>query len=347
MSHGVAYTIALGAAVIAGWLVPWLGVRALEPSLAGSALVRENYRGRRVYLGLGLVWAVWSVSLFVASAAFDLVSEAVGGSFDSAEMLLFDGPLTMPLYSVPLMLVMSSLVFGMTDDAFGTHGDKGFRGHVRALARGRLSTGGLKLLGIGAVSAVYGWHAAVNGAEAAGVSSVALRVLWWVAATCVIALSANLVNLTDLRPGRALKAYSILAVGAGTVFVLDVAERFVSFAEKAGVTWTALDTGVTAACMMVVLLGPVVAVWRPDLGERGMLGDAGSNAMGAVVGYLLAGALPLPWLSAAAILLIALNLLSERLSFSAVIDATPPLRFVDRLGRLPDDAAKQASPEEK
>lgn len=332
-----AYAIALGAALVAGWLVPAVAMRALAPSLDASRLVTENFRGRRVFLGLGLVWAVWAVALLVASAAFDaalLLSDAAYGSVESA---LFDGPLTMPLYAVPIILTVAAAFFGLADDVFGTRADKGFRGHLRALVKGRLSTGGLKLLGIGSVAAVYGWRTAAQGAEAAGVSHTWVLAGWWVVATLVIALSANLLNLTDLRPGRALKTYSVLAIAAGALFVFDAVGQYESYALEMGTEWGTADTAVTLACMAIVLLGPVIAVWRLDLGERGMLGDAGSNAMGAIVGYLLAGALDLPWLSAVAVVLLAMNVLSERISFSRVIELVPPLRFLDRLGQLPAD----------
>lgn len=334
MTPTAAYAIALGAALTAGWLVPALATRALAPSLESSPLVTSNFRGRRVFLGLGLVWVIWSVSLLVASALLDAVLYVGDVAYGSVESMLFDGPLTLPLYAVPIILTVAATLFGLADDVFGTSGDKGFRGHMRALAHGRLSTGGLKLLGIGAVAAVYGWRTAAQGAEAAGITDRWVLVGWWVVATLVIALSANLINLTDLRPGRALKTYSLLALVAGTLFALDAIRQYEVYAAEAGVGWSNASTAVSLGCMAIVLLGPVVAVWRLDLGERGMLGDAGSNAMGAVIGYLLAGALDLPWLAAVAVVLLAMNALSERISFSAVIEAVPPLRFLDGLGRL-------------
>jgi hypothetical protein len=336
MTPVAAYAIAVGAAVVAAWLVPALAMRALAPSLAASELVVENYRGSRVYLGLGVVWVVWAVSLMTASTVFDAVLGYGTFEYGSVEAILLDGPLTMPLYAVPLILTLVAAFFGLADDVFGTREDKGFRGHLRALFSGRLSTGGLKLLGIGTLAAVYGWRAAAQGADAQSITNWAVRIGWWIAATLVIALCANLVNLTDLRPGRALKMYSLLAVGAGTVFALDLVQRYASYAADLGITWGAWDTAVTVACMLIVLLGPVAAIWRFDLREQGMLGDSGSNAMGAIVGYLLAGSLPLPSLAAVAVVLLGLNLLSERVSFSAVIDAVAPLRFFDRLGRLKD-----------
>jgi len=165
---------------------------------------------------------------------------------------------------------------------------------------------------------------------------------WWIAATLVIAFSANLLNLLDLRPGRALKSYCVLAVPAAATFTFAAVGQYRSVRLGSPSEWTAADTAVTLACLVVVLLGPVLAVWRYDLGERGMLGDAGSNAMGAVVGYLLAGSLPLPWLVGVAVLLGALNALSERVSFSRLIDASAPLRLLDTLGRLPQDQSAQA-----
>lgn len=334
MTRAVAYLIALGIALLAGWLVPAVAMRALAPSLAASRLSTVNYRGRTVFPGLGLVWVIWSVALLAASTGLAALGEALGGRYGSVEMLLFDGPLTMSLYSVPIILTLAATSFGMVDDVFGTSADKGFRGHLRALASGRLSTGGLKLLGIGLVAAVYGWSATVTGVNAELLDSAGKRVVGWVLATLVIALSANLLNLMDLRPGRALKSYGILVVPAATVFGLDATGRFAAATPES--LWTAGDTAVTLVALLVVLLGPVAAVWRFDLTERGMLGDAGANAMGAIVGYLLAGSLPLAWLSGAALALFALNVLSERVSFSAVIERVGLLRALDDLGRLAD-----------
>ena len=69
-----------------------------------------------------------------------------------------------------------------------------------------------------------------------------------------------------------------------------------------------------------------------DLREEGMLGDAGANALGAVVGTMvLAGPMWLVW--AAAAVLLALQLASERVSFTRVIESNRVLRAADRLGR--------------
>jgi UDP-GlcNAc:undecaprenyl-phosphate GlcNAc-1-phosphate transferase len=138
----------------------------------------------------------------------------------------------------------------------------------------------------------------------------------WALRTLAIALTANLVNLLDLRPGRALKAYSLLAV-VGAIPVMLVA----SHAE--------------ALVWLVLSLGPVAAVWRLDLSERAMLGDAGANAAGALAGWFIALTFS-PWfLGGYVALVLALNLASEKISFSAVIEGNPVLSWLDGLGRLP------------
>lgn len=340
MSATAAYGIAAAVCAIAGWFIPAVAMRALTPSLHGTRLAGTNYRGRDVYLGLGLVWIVWAISLMAVSTAMDMVNSLLAPDASGYTLALFEGPLTLPLYAVPLMLVGVSVILGFVDDAFGSHGDKGFRGHLSALASGRLTTGGLKLLGIGMVAAVYAWHIADGRVATSSGTPETLAV--WILATLTIALSANLLNLMDLRPGRALKTYSVLALIAAPLFVFDASRSYsayaASLAEVGVVPWGSTDTWVAAACMLLVLLGPVVAVWRYDLGERGMLGDAGSNAMGAIIGYLLAASLPTIWLAVVAVALLALNLLSERFSFSTAIERFAPLRVLDGLGRLPADS---------
>ena len=124
----------------------------------------------------------------------------------------------------------------------------------------------------------------------------------------VIAGTANLVNLLDLRPGRAGKVAAALAAG--------------TLAGAAG--------GLSAGP-----LGATLAVLPADLGERVMLGDSGANAAGALLGLRLAA---LPSRGTRAALLggiVAFTLASERVSFTRVIEATPGLRELDRLGRLP------------
>jgi UDP-N-acetylmuramyl pentapeptide phosphotransferase/UDP-N-acetylglucosamine-1-phosphate transferase len=178
--------------------------------------------------------------------------------------------------------------------------DKGLAGHLAALRAGRVSAGAVKVAGIGAAAAV----AAVLTRRGSGAGALVDGVL----TTGLVAGTANLVNLLDLRPGRAGKA-GVLAAAAGL--------------------------GGPAGGLVAGPLGATAAVLPADLGERVMLGDCGANAVGALLGLRLAA---LPGRAARAGLLagvVALTLASEKISFTKVIEATPGLRELDRLGRRP------------
>ena len=310
----------IAVALLVGWAIPAIAIRALFPSLTASESLVTNYRGRRIPTGLGLVWIVWAAGMALASVAFQYWDV-----FRYAPILL--------IRPRPLLLVVGSLAFGLVDDVFGSGTDKGFRGHLRAMAEGRLTTGGLKLLGIGVLAVVASGDSIMMSPDARE------PMLFWtrlIVGALVIALSANFVNLTDLRPGRAIKSYGLLAVIGVLLYWVALwpdmtTEGILSARSFLGLA----DAKIAALCLAILLLGPVAALWRYDLGERAMLGDAGANAMGALAGYVLVTTAPLWLLVVFALLLLALNLASERYSFSKAIESVRFLKWIDGLGRLP------------
>jgi hypothetical protein len=268
---------------------------------AGRCQFVTNYRGLPVPLGLGWAWFTWGVALILVQLAAVLVPPVRAVAM----------PLILPATVMPVLLVPAVAVFGLLDDLFGRGDTRGFRGHLSAAAHGRVTTGAVKLVGIGVLALVSAWWMSRWG----GV----LHPVEWLAGAAVIALTANLVNLLDLRPGRALKAYVLLALPSAALLAWRLAW---------GGHWA-------SAILLALVLGPALATFPPDLAERGMLGDMGANAAGALAGWLLAFALR-PWpvaLVAVAAALLALNLASERVSFSAVIEGNRVLRWFDSLGR--------------
>ncbi len=190
--------------------------------------------------------------------------------------------------------------FGGYDDLAGSGSRRGFRGHLGALARGEVTTGAVKLGGIGATGLV---SAALLGG---GPVDVAIN-------AGLVAGGANLLNLFDLRPGRALK----VALAGGTL----------------------LATRPAARPAVAAPLGAAIALLPEDLGERAMLGDAGANALGALLGTAAAASLSRPARLALLAMITGLTAASEVVSFTAVIERTPALRWLDMLGRRPVPAA--------
>jgi UDP-GlcNAc:undecaprenyl-phosphate/decaprenyl-phosphate GlcNAc-1-phosphate transferase len=187
--------------------------------------------------------------------------------------------------------------FGAYDDLRESGDRRGFRGHVGALMHGEVTTGAVKLGGIGATGLVS--------AGLVGGSGVDL-----VVNAGLIAGGANLLNLFDLRPGRAIK----VAVASGGLLAVSSPD---------------------AAECAAPAVGAALALLPEDLSERAMLGDAGANALGAMLGATAALTLPRPARIAVLAGIAGLTAASEKVSFTKVIERTPALRWLDMLGRRP------------
>jgi len=189
--------------------------------------------------------------------------------------------------------------FGAYDDLAGSGDRRGFRGHLGALRQGEVTTGAVKLGGIGITGVVS--------AALAGGSPVDV-----ILNAALVAGGANLLNLFDLRPGRALKVAAVSGALLGAAGQDSVAGP----------------------------LGAGLALLPEDLGERAMLGDAGANALGAMLGASAAG-LSRPARIALLAGIAGLTAASEKVSFTKVIARTPSLNRLDMLGRRPAPPAPQ------
>jgi UDP-N-acetylmuramyl pentapeptide phosphotransferase/UDP-N-acetylglucosamine-1-phosphate transferase len=253
--------------------------------LASPALERRNYRDAPIPTAGG-IYLVLTVLVIEAGRA---VLGALGVGEETG--------LTQARSEV-LFAVFGFAFLGLIDDLAAVGDDRGFRGHLRALRDGRVTTGLLKLLGGAAIAIVL--VATPGFKDGRGLLVDAM----------LIALAANLGNLLDRAPGRTIKfglvAYVPIALVIGTAPI-----------------------GIAIAPVMGAALG----LLGDDLRERLMLGDTGANVIGAVLGLAVVLGASEGWRLAVMVALLALNVSAELVSFSRVIDAVPPLRAFDRLGR--------------
>jgi UDP-N-acetylmuramyl pentapeptide phosphotransferase/UDP-N-acetylglucosamine-1-phosphate transferase len=284
-------------AFVGGALAAAILWRLLTPTFGLPVFERVNHRGNPIPTAAGLVLAVTALAVEATVTVVDVA----GVDVDAASI----GP-----RRLAVLAAVGFCLLGMLDDLAGTGESGGFRGHLRALVAGRLTTGAVKLFGGAALAIVV---------VAAGTSGRSLGRL--VGDAALVALAANLGNLLDRAPGRVTKAtlltFAVLAVATG------------AGPELAGV---ALAIGAGAGLLV------------PDLRERCMLGDAGANVLGAAVGLGVVLACSPSVRLAALVAVAALNLLSEAVSFSRLIERTPPLRALDRLGRRPAAGGPTAGP---
>jgi UDP-N-acetylmuramyl pentapeptide phosphotransferase/UDP-N-acetylglucosamine-1-phosphate transferase len=287
-------------AIVAALVVGYLGARltwlATRPLFALPALVRHNYRGRALPTAAGVVLPL--AALLVEGG------RAVAGAFGVGEGAGLAGA-----RGLVLLAALGFGVLGLVDDLAGGGGgvtaadggtERGFRGHLGALAAGRVTTGALKLFGGGVVALIV---------VAPVVGESPLRLL---ADAALVALCANLGNLLDRAPGRTVK----VSLGAFALLVL-------------GASRTGALSGVA------VVVGAALGLLLDDLHERLMLGDAGSNVLGAVLGLGVVVACGTATRDVVLVLVALLNVAGELVSFTRVIDAVAPLRALDRAGRRP------------
>lgn len=238
---------------------------------------RTNYAGHRVTLLEGPAFVVSAVSGALAGGAG--APAAVAG--------------------------LGAGAFGVLDDLVGQGSSKGLRGHLAAARRGEVTTGAVKIAGLGATGLL----------AACLMDRSLLRTgpgpMTTLIGGAVIAGSANIVNLLDLRPGRALKVVLLLSVPL--------------VASGGGTRGSKAAAGAAA--------GAAIGSLPEDLAGRSMLGDSGANSAGALLGAALVARSGLTGRLLALAVLTALTLASERVSFTTVIESTPVLRELDALGR--------------
>lgn len=264
--------------VVAPFLVLLGGIALFPKWCRRLGWFKQNYRGATVPCSYGVIWWAFCTVLY---------GELFWVSDEEAQALTLAYTISAFGYGA----------LGLVDDLWGGTEEKGIRGHLRALFRGKVTTGLIKAVGgltVGMAAAFLlyaGWAAIIAG--------------------LIIALAANTMNLLDMRPGRAVTVFLFLSVATVTCLL-----------------WRQQSL---AAALLGFLMAAGLLLRRRDAAGEAMMGDVGSNLLGGVLGLAMVVAL---WLWAQIVLLvllIALHIATERGSLSQWIERTPWAQRLDRL----------------
>lgn len=265
------YVAALSVVLAAIW---HLVILRLAPRLR---LVKPNFAGKLILSSYGIPLFGYVVAAILALSSLGYVLPRNAGLY--------------------LGMMGAMWLLGAIDDIFGTREVGGFRGHFgKLLVERRLTTGALKALGGGVVGLVGGYYA--TGGD----------IPKWIMAALLVPLSANVLNLVDLRPGRAT---AVLFLGLGVTCIW----AYGSLSEP----W------IVAAVALVAFAFAV-----PDSLGRAMMGDSGSNALGAALGLTMVLNTGLAFQTGAILAFVAVHWYSEKRSITRLIENNPILRAVDR-----------------
>ena len=257
-----------------------------------SDLLKPNYRGEKIPAAGGLVF----VAVLPFTVGFGFLFAV--NSYVTVQAVLF------------LIVILGMGLAGLMDDCFGSHAVKGFKGHLKALLKeGKMTTGCFKAIFGGMIALVF---------SIANSRLTSFQPNPWLVALdfMLVGLAANIINLFDLRPGRAGKVFLISFCAIFLVSNMNF-EKFIGLFLP----------------VLVILL-----IYLPrDLKSELMLGDVGSNLLGAVLGMMMVWMLSVFGKIIALIICLALQLAAEKVSFSELIEKYGPLRYLDQLGRDQDD----------
>ncbi len=271
-----------GLAMLVGAIAEGVILYFLLNMLLESGAIRKNYLGNDIPVSVGISFPVSLILVFLFYALIQ--------RYDFS-------------FHIYLIGIISICFLGFIDDMLGQRDTLGFKGHFGALFKGKLTTGGFKALGGGIIA--FFIALSVSGLES----------LWngWIDIllnTLIIALFTNMLNLLDLRPGRAIKGY---------LFFLFL----IIFMAGGRVNWL----------LIAPLLGVILVYFPVDLKARAMMGDSGSNVLGLTLGYYCVIYLSLPYRLGVLLFLIAMHIYTEKFSLTRTIERVPLLRIIDQAGR--------------
>ncbi|MEI6514248.1 MAG: hypothetical protein WCO51_13400 [bacterium] len=276
---------------IQGWILPILFGGALlfavpylvSPLIKRSGLMRANFKGDIIPTAFGLIPLIICVGLILLDILF-VGPRLYGTYFHSLNAFLF------------IVIIFGWL--GFVDDLYGSHDARGLKGHLKAFFNGQVTSGLIKAIGgliAGFLSAYFILNEPIVHSLISGL---------------LIALTANFINLLDLRPGRAMVPFCILAP---LVFLV-----------------TMKSYGYETHAILYVWLG-ALRILLMDVRGKAMLGDTGSNLLGAALGLAIVLSSGIYVQLGLVIVLLLVHILTEKYSISSMIERYSVLHAIDRM----------------
>ncbi|SFJ02813.1 hypothetical protein TPELB_28750 [Terrisporobacter petrolearius] len=267
-----------GIVFLLGLIGTYLMIPLFKNLLIDSNCIRPNYKGEMIPVSMGIVFLPMIIinGIIVAFFTIDAISMLC--------LFLF------------IFGMMAMFFAGIIDDTIGNRDVSGLKGHFKSLFKGKLTTGGFKALFGGFVGLIIS-------------VSISKNIIDIIINTLIIALSTNLMNLFDLRPGRAIKVYLVIMI---TIFI----------------TLTGY-----IKILPLLILPNVLAYFNFDLKAKAMMGDTGSNVLGISIGILMAFGYTLNVRIGWLVFLVLIHVLTEKFSLTKIIEKNKVLNFIDRLGR--------------
>ena len=264
--------------ILTGLLGTYAIIPLFRSLLIESNVLRPNYKKDMIPVSMGIVFLPMLIINAIILAYFTTNFK------DMLHIFIF------------LFGLVSMFFAGILDDIIGNRDVSGLKGHFKSLLNGKLTTGGFKALFGGFIGLV------ISIAISKNIYDIVIN-------TLIIALSTNLMNLLDLRPGRAIKGYLLISI----VLLFTLGEYTRNH--------------------LLLIFPNVIAYFNQDLKAKAMMGDTGSNVLGISIGILFVMGYPLKvrliWLA----FLIFIHILTEKYSLTKIIENNKFLNFIDKLGR--------------
>lgn len=261
-----------------GFLGTYFMIPLFKSMLVNGNVIRPNYKNEMIPVGMGIVFLPMIIinSIILGFVTLNNIWFVSSSNYNLNIVWL----LCLALY---IFSMMAMFFAGALDDLIGNRNVSGLKGHFKSLFKGELTTGGFKALFGGFVGLV------VSVCISSSIVDIIVN-------TLIIALSTNLMNLFDLRPGRAIKVYLVIMI---PIYITL--------------------TGYTKVFPLLILPN-VLAYFNIDLKARGMMGDTGSNVLGISIGVLMALGYGIKVRLAWLVFLILMHLITEKFSLTKIIE---------------------------